>query len=100
MTLIVQFTGRAERDIASARSWHDQLDVPLGDALLDDIARCYSTAAERPGSFPVLFRNVRRARCERFPYHIYFRVKPPALILLAVYHTARDPERWGEEDRE
>jgi plasmid stabilization system protein ParE len=47
-----------------------------------------------PESFPVVLQDVRRARLHRFPYGLFFRVLPDALVVLACFHARRDPRRW------
>jgi hypothetical protein len=32
----------------------------------------------------------------RFPFGIYFRMRGSLLIVLAVFHTRRNPEKWRE----
>ncbi len=46
-----------------------------------------------PESFPVIYKNVRRAVVSRFPYAVFY-VAEPAVVVLAVLHTSRDPAIW------
>jgi plasmid stabilization system protein ParE len=39
---------------------------------------------------------MRRIRIRRFPYFIFFRVRAEQLIVLAVFHTRRQPMTWRE----
>lgn len=49
---------------------------------------------------PALFRRVRgqvrRAVVKRFPYTIHFLDEQERIVVLAVYHVARDPRKLGE----
>jgi len=93
-------TERAIRDLASARDWYDQRALQLGDRFLDEAMLAIRVACERPQSFPEVRRAVRGVRCKRFPYRVYFTVQNERMVVLAVYHTARDPARWDDLNRE
>ncbi len=47
-----------------------------------------------PEGFPAVLRDLRRARLRRFPYGLFYRVHPDALVVLACFHARRDPRRW------
>lgn len=44
--------------------------------------------------FPVVFKNVRRARLRKFPYALFFRIMPDALFVIACFHGSRGPNQW------
>ena len=44
--------------------------------------------------YPVIYRDVRRARVRRFRYAIFYVLEPDAVAVLAVLHEARSPDRW------
>jgi hypothetical protein len=48
--------------------------------------------ATNPEGSPV----VRRVRLRRFPYGLFYRVRPDALVVLACFHARRGPRRWQE----
>jgi toxin ParE1/3/4 len=39
-------------------------------------------------------RDVRRARCRRFPYALFFRVIDETVHVIACFHSRRDPRQW------
>ena len=91
---------RAERDMQSVRHWYDQIGRTLGDRVIDAVYDVIRLARERPASFPEISEGTRVARCRRFPYRVYFVVTDDLVNVLAVYHTAREPERWDDPDRD
>jgi len=93
-------TERAVQDIASARDWYDRRRIDLGNKFLDTVLASIAAARERPTSGPEVRRGVRAVLCRRFPYRVYFEVKPDRIIVLAVYHTARDPHKWDDPQRD
>jgi plasmid stabilization system protein ParE len=50
--------------------------------------------AANPELCPVVFRDVRRARLRWFPYGLFFRIRPDALVVVACFHARRDPQQW------
>lgn len=53
-----------------------------------------SDLVEWPESDPVVHRDVRRARLDRFPYWVLRTVRGDTLIVLAVPHVARSASHW------
>jgi toxin ParE1/3/4 len=94
------FTDRALRDLASARAWYDRQDPKLGNQFIDDVLAAIRVARTRPISFPEIANGIRGVRCSRFPYRVYYDVQADRIQIAAVYHTARDPSRWNDPDRE
>jgi len=95
-----ELSPRALRDIAAVRHWYDKQQEDLGNRFLGDVFETIRAICERPNSFPLVARRTRATRCHRFPYRIYFRVERDRISVLAVYHTARNPRRWNDTDRE
>ena len=48
-------------------------------------------AAERPESFAIRERDLRRVNLQRFPYHFLFRVAGDVVRILVVRHDRRLP---------
>ena len=94
-----ELTDRAVLDLAAARDWYDQHGTELGNRFLDAAYEAIRIARERPESCPEIHRGVRGIRCRRFPYRVYFESGPEKIIVLSVYHTARDPQRWNDDRR-
>ena len=66
-----------------------------GSELADDFYRGLRhfmvEAAERPESFSILTRDLRRANLHRFPYHFLFRIDGDSVRVLVVRHHRRRP---------
>ena len=48
----------------------------------------------QPEIYPVVCETYRRALMRRFPYAIFFEYEETTVIVYAVFHTSRDPEKW------
>lgn len=47
-----------------------------------------------PESYAVVYRDIRRAVMQRFPYAVYYRVVSSRVIITAIFHGRRDPKSW------
>src|SRR5437762_10625605 len=85
----------AESDIRDAVSWYDDRGSHLGDGFIDDLRTVLHRIRIMPFQFPVIDRDIRRALFRKFPYSIYFLLRPDdEAVVLAVLHQHRNPSRW------
>lgn len=56
-----------------------------------EIERFVSLAAESPFQFATVREDIRRVVARRFPYSVYFRAEENRIVVLAVFHSKRDP---------
>ena len=63
----------------------------LADDFYAELRRFMLEAAERPESFSIRERDLRRVNFHRFPYHFLFRVVGDAVRVLVVRHHRRRP---------
>lgn len=85
---------RARRETAEAASWYEGESPALGRAFLELVDTVLARVAENPQQFPVVHRDIRRALLKRFPYGVFFRIKPDTIKVVAILHLARHPSRW------
>jgi plasmid stabilization system protein ParE len=90
----------AEIDIADAAAWYEEQRSGLGHEFLDEISQCMSRIAEQPEMNPVLYRSTRRALTRRFPFGVFYCIEEEYIVVLAVMHGSRDPQRWKHRERE
>lgn len=94
MNISVRLRREAEEDLAVATSWYERQRDGLGQEFLDQAMAVFEAIAERPLSYPVVHRNTRRALMARFPFGIYFCVEADVIVVVAVMHGSRHPQRW------
>ena len=92
----VVFTPAAGAEVAEAQAWYEAQAPGLGVRFRAELEAAVQRLAANPEGFPVVLRDVRRARLRRFPYGLFYRVRPDALVVLACFHARRDPRRWQE----
>lgn len=90
---------RAENDIQSGFDWYESQRPGLGDEFLAAVREKLEAVDSFPESSPVIYRDVRRAVVSRFPYLIFYVVRPAHVSVLAILHHARNPTVWPRRQR-
>jgi plasmid stabilization system protein ParE len=90
----VIFTPAAQAEILEARDWYAARGPELAARFTAEIETVVERIAAAPQQFPVVFRDVRRVRCRRFPYGLFFRVLNGTAYVVACFHSSRDPRQW------
>lgn len=86
----------AERDIEDAAGWYEQQRLGLGQEFLDEVLGSLRRLTEQPDLYPTLHRETRRVLTHRFPFGVYYRVDREMILVVAVLHGSRDPQRWKQ----
>lgn len=93
MSLPVVLTAEAEADFDMAADWYEQ-QAGLGAKFTLRVRQALVHIGQMPELHAVLHRDIRRAKVEKFPYHIHYRVRPDRVEVIAVLHGRRDPSVW------
>ena len=94
MSRPVVFRRQARREFDEAADWYAQRRVGLGSRLVAAVQDVLTTAATNPKPYPEVFADVREAVVKGFPYCVYYREERGQIVVLAVFHAARDPLIW------
>ena len=79
-------------DIDEVMAYYEGIATPeLADDFYAELRHYMEQAAERPESFSIRERDVRRVNLQRFPYHFLFRVVGDVVRILVVRHHSRRP---------
>ena len=89
--MTLRFLPEVEEDVISSYAWYESKAPGLGEEFL---RMFYASAAEIPRN-PMLFQKIygdfRRRLLPRFPYAIHFIEKNEDIIVIVLFHCARDP---------
>ena len=85
----------AELEANEAYDWYEEQEIGLGDRLRHSIRKGIDSIKTRPLTFPVVYgSNVRHVVIPDFPYRIIFSTHDEFIIILAIFHTSRNPLTW------
>ena len=94
MSRSLVFRRKARQEFDSAGDWYERERPGLGSAFLAEVERVLQTVVSNPDTFPEVLEGIRKAVIKRFPYCLYFRVRGEVVVVLAVFHSARNPAAW------
>jgi plasmid stabilization system protein ParE len=90
MIRTVRFKAAALKELYDAVSWYESHEVGLGARFEQEINSTLVRIKEAPEQFPIVRQHARKALASRFPYAIYFTIVEERIIVIAIYHGARD----------
>ena len=94
MTLPVVFRPVAQAEFDGAAAWYEGQKPGLGGDFVAAVQQVLDTIANQPERYPIADGDVREAPVPHFPYCVYYRVKTDRVVVIAVFHTSRDPAVW------
>ena len=61
---------------------------------LQALDTCLALIRRHPEAHQLVDRTMRRALLRSFPYAVFFEAGGTEIVIYAVFHGARDPQRW------
>ena len=90
-SLIVR--SRAEQDLAEASLWYEGRAPGTGAYFVRCVDAAISLIIRQPQAGPVYFQQFRRVLVPRFPFGIFYSIESEAIIVHAVLHLSREPDK-------
>jgi len=81
---------RLKRD--RAFDWYEQQQRGLGVEFLTYVTEVKERIQSFPEAREIVFEDARRAIVPKFPYLVLYKVEPDRIVILAVFHSKRDPQ--------
>jgi len=94
MSRSLAFRQQARREFDAAGDWYERERPGLGKAFLAEVDRVLQVIVSNPDAFPEVLAGIRKAVVKRFPYCLYSRIRGETIVVLAVFHSARNPTVW------
>ncbi len=92
MSTPVVFRQAARTEFDEAADWYELRQAGLGAAFIVQVQQILDKIAAQPSFYPrVTPRGVREALVSGFPYCVYYRDEPDRVVVISVFHTARNP---------
>ena len=85
-----------ERDLAEASAWYESRRAGLGEDFLSCVDACIASILRMPEIRAVVHKQYRRALVRRFPYAVFYEYEEGTVIIYAVFHASRAPEKWRQ----
>lgn len=94
MNLRVVVRPEVADELTQAQEWYEGRSPGLGSDFIRAFEASVFTVQRLPEAFPVVHRQIRRAILRRFPYAIFYSLTADAIVVLACFHSSRDPHEW------
>ena len=86
----------AEADLAEAFEWYETHVPGLGSEFIRTVDSLFNSIIRNPQAYPVVYKTALRALTRKFPYEVFFMVDADRVVIVAVFHARRSPQRWQE----
>lgn len=84
----------AAAEFREAREWYEARRAGLGAEFEACVDAAIVDAATNPERHPRVHGDIRRLLVREFPYAVFYVVEPRRVVVLAIFHCARDPAAW------
>jgi len=86
----------AEAEIAQSADWYEQRNPVARRRFLRAVDKALRLVEEGPEHYQIVYRQVRRMLVDGFPYAIFYKVTDTQIIIVACFHTSRNPKVWRD----
>jgi len=93
----LRFLPEVEEDALAGYTWYEGKARGLGDEFLRAFYACTNEVLRMPFLSPKVHQEFRRRLLRRFPYALYFTVRTGEILVIGLFHCARDPLRIKAE---
>ena len=90
MRFRLEFHPLVRIDVAEASVWYEQREPGVGARLEADTRELFRCLGDEALLYAVRFSDIRRANLRKFPYGIFYFVVGQSVVVLGVFHAARD----------
>ena len=92
--LPIRLLPEAKDEFDAAVDWYEQQRPGLGTAFLERVRETFARIASNPQLHAAVHQDVRRAVVRKFPYGVLYKEEAGEIVVVAVFHSARDPNIW------
>ena len=93
MSLPIRFLPEAQTEFDAAVDWYEQR-AGMGAAFVSRVREVLNRISANPQLHAAVYQDVRKAVVQQFPYVVLYREEAGEVVVIAVFHTARDPSIW------
>ena len=70
----------AQAEFADAAIWYESQRAGLGHEFVSEVEEVFDKIANQPDRYAIVHEDIREAQVLRFPYGIYYRIKPKTVV--------------------
>ena len=90
----LRLTPEAELDVDEAHLWYHRQAPGRAAAFLAAVDSSLASIQRQPEAYALVDPTMRRALLRRFPYAVFYEIRPAEIVVYGVFHGVRDPRAW------
>jgi len=90
--MIVKLHPKAEEDLMNALNYYYDIDEKIEENFLKYLESTFDKILQFPQLYPYENDFVQKVVVEKFPYIVLYESYKDVIIVLAIFHTKRDPQ--------
>ena len=94
MSLLVVLRAEAQTEFDEAFDWYEARRAGLEVDLAVRVQEVFDRIAANPQIHGTVFQDIRKAVVRYFPDCVFYREEAAQVLVLAVFHSKRDPSIW------
>lgn len=94
MSYPIRLLPEAKDEFDAAADWYEQQQAGLGVDFIARVREVLDRITANPQLHATVHGDVRKAVVKQFPYVVLYREDAGEVVVIAVFHTARDPSIW------
>ena len=95
MSVIVEWRDRAIHETQDAHDWYETQSKGTGERFIAELDEHIAFIQRRPTGYAKWRSHYRKVTMILFPYKVIYRVEGERVIIFSVFHSSRNPSRWG-----
>lgn len=85
---------KAEVDIEQAVEWYVDISIELAQQFIIELKAAKNYIVKNPKKIQIRYNKTRIAFLKRFPYGIHYVFHKKTIVIVAVFNTAENPNKW------
>lgn len=87
----VEFTEKAKSDLREIIDYYEKKEPGVGKEFYQEVKEKNKNIKIKPIKYSEDSDGIRKTKVKGFPYYIYYILKTPLVLIIAIWHTARLP---------
>jgi hypothetical protein len=81
-------------DIKESYNWYNDKSSELGERFFLSVSGSLKSILRAPIQYPKYSKEIRRCLIKRFPFAIFYFIYKNEIVIIAVMHLKREPNKW------